>query len=305
MKPKLEVDIGGLKLKNPVMVASGTFGYGDEFKGQLDPSKLGAIITKTITRHRREGNRPPRVTETAAGMLNSIGLQNNGLDDFIENKLKNYKSLGTKLIVSLGGETNDEYVEMAKALSSFKEVAALELNISCPNIEYKDKIIAQDRDLTLNLVKEVRRATSLPLIVKLSPNVCDITRIAKAAQEGGADAISLINTLLGMAIDVDKQKPVLGNITGGLSGPAIKPIALRMVWQVHNMVSLPVIGMGGIMNARDAIEFIIAGASAVAIGTANFVDPCTALSVIDGIERYLVEHHFKDINEVVGSLNVS
>ncbi|OIO35123.1 MAG: dihydroorotate dehydrogenase B catalytic subunit [Candidatus Omnitrophica bacterium CG1_02_44_16] len=305
MKPKLEVDIGGLKLKNPVMVASGTFGYGGEFRDYVDPSKLGAIVTKTITRHRRDGNRPPRVTETAAGMLNSIGLQNNGLDDFIENKLKNYKNLGAKLIVSIGGETDDEYAEMAKALSSFKEVAALELNISCPNIEYKDKIIAQDRDLTLRLVKAVRRVTSLPLIVKLSPNVCDITRIAKAAQDGGADAISLINTLLGMAIDVDKRKPVLGNITGGLSGPAIKPIALRMVWQVHNMVSVPVIGMGGIMNARDAIEFIIAGASAVAIGTANFVNPGVSLEVLEGISSYLEEQNFKDVNELIGSLNVS
>jgi dihydroorotate dehydrogenase (NAD+) catalytic subunit len=305
MKPRLEVDIGGLKLKNPVMAASGTFGYGDEFSDYVDPSKLGAVITKTITRHRREGNRPPRITETAAGMLNSIGLQNNGLDDFIENKLKDYKGLKSKLIVSVGGETNDEYAEIVKALSSYKEVSAFELNISCPNIEYKDKIIAQDRDLTLRLVKDVRRVTSLPLIVKLSPNVCDITRIAKAAQEGGADAISLINTLLGMVIDVDKRKPVLGNITGGLSGPAIKPIALRMVWQVHNIVSLPVIGMGGIMNARDAVEFIIAGASAVAIGTANFVNPGASLEVLEGISSYLEEKNLKDVNELIGSLNVS
>ncbi|MFH0940537.1 MAG: dihydroorotate dehydrogenase [Candidatus Omnitrophota bacterium] len=305
MKPKLEVDIGGLKIKNPVMAASGTFGYGREFKDYVDPSKLGAIITKTITRHRREGNRPPRLAETAAGMLNSIGLQNNGLDDFIENKLKDYKDLKAKLIVSVGGETNDEYVEIVKTLSSYKEVSAFELNISCPNIEYKDKIIAQDRDLTLRLVKDVRRATPLPLIVKLSPNVCDITRIARAVQEGGADAISLINTLLGMAIDVDKRKPVLGNITGGLSGPAIKPIALCMVWQVHNIVSLPVIGMGGIMNARDAVEFIIAGASAVAIGTANFVNPGASLEVLEGISSYLAEKNFKDVNELIGSLNVS
>lgn len=305
MKPNLKVNIGSLKLKNPVMVASGTFGYGNEFKDYVDPSKLGAIITKTITRHRREGNRPPRLTETAAGMLNSIGLQNNGLDDFIKNKLKDYKGLKTKLIVSVGGETNDEYVEIVKTLSSYEEVSAFELNISCPNIEYKDKIIAQDRDLTLRLVKDVRRATPLPLIVKLSPNVCDITRIARAVQEGGADAISLINTLLGMAIDVDKRKPILGNITGGLSGPAIKPIALRMVWQVHNIVSLPVIGMGGIMNARDALEFIIAGASAVAIGTANFVNPGASLEVLEGISSYLAEKNFKDVNELIGSLNVS
>ncbi len=305
MRPKLEVNIGGLKLKNPVLVASGTFGYGSEFEEYVSPNKLGAMVTKTITRSRREGNRPPRVTETVGGMLNSIGLQNEGLDDFIENKLKKYKDLKTKLIVSIGGETNSEYVEMAGKLSSFKEVSAFELNISCPNIEYKDKIIAQDRDLTHHLVRDVRAVTKLPLIVKLSPNVFDITPIAKAAQDAGADAISLINTLLGMAVDVDKRKPVLGNITGGLSGPAIKPVALRMVWQVHNAVNIPVIGMGGIMNSSDALEFIIAGAQAVAVGTANFVDPAATLEVLSGIEAYLVKNNFKDINELVGSLNVS
>jgi dihydroorotate dehydrogenase (NAD+) catalytic subunit len=305
MKPKLEVNIAGLKLKNPVMVASGTFGYGDEFADYLDPGLLGAIITKTITLHRREGNRPPRISETVGGILNSIGLQNNGLQDFIDNKISSYKDLKTKLIVSVGGETNAEYVGIVGELSRYKEVSAFELNISCPNIEYKDKIIAQDEKLTYQLVKEVRLKTRLPLIVKLSPNVEDISKIAKAAQDAGADAISLINTLIGMAIDVRTRKPVLGNITGGLSGPAIKPVALRMVWQVRNKITLPIIGMGGIMSSRDALEFIIAGATAVAIGTANFVEPKTSLEVLSGIERYLVEHKFKDINEVVGSLNVS
>lgn len=305
MKPNLEVNIGGLKLKNPVLVASGTFGYGDEFKGFVPPAKLGALVTKTITRNRRDGNRPPRLSETVGGLLNSIGLQNDGLDDFIQHKLKNYKNLKTKLIVSVGGETNAEYVEMVERLSAFKEVNAFELNISCPNIEYKDKIIAQDSGLTFSLVRDVRRATNLPLIVKLSPNVCDIAKIAKSAQEGGADAVSLINTLLGLAVDVDKRRPVLGNITGGLSGPAVKPVALRMVWQVYNSVNIPVIGMGGIMNATDALEFLICGASAVAVGTANFVNPSTSLEVISGIAEYLEKNKFKNVGELVGSLNVS
>lgn len=305
MKPNLSVEIGSLKLKNPVMVASGTFGYGKEFRDYVDPDKLGAIVTKTITKERRDGNRPPRIFETAGGMLNSIGLQNEGLEDFIVNKLKDYKNLRTELIVSIGGETNAEYVDMAKSLSAYSEISAFELNISCPNIEYKDKIFAQDEKLTFQLVKDVRKATTLPLIVKLSPNVSDITGIARAAEEAGADALSLINTLIGMAIDVQTRHPLLGNITGGLSGPAIKPIALRMVWQVHNKVSLPIIGMGGIMNATDALEFILAGATAVAVGTANFVDPRASLDVLDGIAAYLVQHNYKDVSELIGSLNVS
>jgi dihydroorotate dehydrogenase (NAD+) catalytic subunit len=286
------------------MVASGTFGYGDEFADYVDPAKLGAIVTKTITRHRREGNRPPRLCETTGGVLNAIGLQNSGLDDFIASKMKRYKNFPTNLIVSVGGETNDEYAEVIKALTSFDEIAAFELNISCPNIEYRDKIIAQDQELTRRAVRAARAATDKPLIVKLSPNVCDITAIAQAAQEAGADALSLINTLLGMAIDVDARRSVLGNITGGLSGPAIKPVALRMVWQVHNKVTLPIIGMGGIMNARDAIEFLLAGASAVAVGTANFVEPRTALDVLHGIEAYCAKHRITDIKELIGSLNV-
>lgn len=305
MRPNLEVKIGTLKLKNPVMVASGTFGYGDEFRDFVQPEKLGAITTKTITLESRQGNRPPRVSETVGGMLNSIGLQNSGLKDFIENKIPSYKGLGTKLIVSVGGETNAAYAEVVRVLSAYKEVSAFELNISCPNIEYKDKIIAQDENLTRSVVKAVRGVTRLPLIVKLSPNVDDITKIARAAQDAGADALSLINTLLGMAIDVRTRKSVLGNITGGLSGPAIKPVALRMVWQVRNAVTLPVIGMGGIMEARDALEFLIAGATAIAVGTANFVEPRSALNVLEGIEEYLEKNGFKDIKELIGSLNVS
>lgn len=305
MKPKLEVNIGGLKLKNPVTVASGTFGYGEEFKEFVDVNVLGAIVTKTITKNRRDGNRPPRLCETVGGLLNSIGLQNSGLDDFIQTKMKLYKNLKTKLIVSVGGETAGEYIDLVRGLSQFSIVSAFELNISCPNVEYKDKIFSHDEALTFDLVRQVREETSLPLIVKLSPNVSDITRIAKAACDAGADAVSLINTLLGMAIDVKKRKPVLGNITGGWSGPAIKPLALRMVWQVHNSINLPIIGMGGIMNAEDALEFIIAGASAVAVGTANFVDPRATINVLDGITKYCVQNKVRDISELVGSLNVS
>lgn len=305
MKPKLEVYIDSLKLKNPVMVASGTFGYGREYADYVEPSRLGAIVTKTITKNRREGNRPPRICETTGGMLNAIGLQNDGLEDFIQEKLPACRDLGTKLIVSIGGETSSEYGEVIEALNTHPEVAAYELNISCPNIEYKDKIISQDEELTHKVVRDVRQKTDRPLIVKLSPNVSDITRIARAVQDAGADAVSLVNTFLGMAVDVETRRPVLGNITGGLSGPAIKPMALRMVWQVYNRISLPIVGMGGIMNARDAIEFLIAGATAVAIGTANFVDPRTSSDVVEGITAYLSQHHYKDVKELIGSLNVS
>ncbi|QAT17710.1 dihydroorotate dehydrogenase B catalytic subunit [Candidatus Velamenicoccus archaeovorus] len=304
-KPNLKVAIGSLKLQNPVMVASGTFGYGREYADYVDPARLGAIVTKTITKNRREGNRPPRICETTGGMLNAIGLQNEGLEDFIQEKLPACRDAGTKLIVSVGGETSNEYGEVIEALNAYPEVAAYELNISCPNIEYKDKIISQDEELTHKVVRDVRQKTDRTLIVKLSPNVSDITRIARAVQDGGADAVSLVNTFLGMAVDVETRRPVLGNITGGLSGPAIKPMALRMVWQVYNKISLPIVGMGGIMNARDAVEFLIAGATAVAVGTANFVDPRTPLEVVEGIASYLSQHHYKDVKELIGSLNVS
>lgn len=290
-------------MKNPVMVASGTFGSCDEYASYMDYDALGAFVTKTITKQPRLGNKPPRIYETASGMLNSVGLQNEGLDEFVSVKLKKLNALKTKLIVSVGGERGDDYIDIIKELSRHKSVSAIELNISCPNIEYDNCIIAQDPVLTRDLVKRARGATGLPLIVKLSPNVRDIVEIAQAAKEGGADAVSLINTLLGMAIDVDKRCSILGNITGGLSGPAIKPVALRMVWQVHTKVDLPVIGMGGIMSARDAIEFMIAGACAVAVGTANFVEPAVSLDIIKGISAYLEKHNFTDVNELIGSLN--
>lgn len=290
-------------MKNPVFVASGTFGSCDEYAEYADYGCLGAFVTKTITKMPRAGNKPPRIYETACGMLNSVGLQNEGLEEFIHVKLKKLKTLKTRLIVSVGGERVQDYVEIIQELSRHKNVDAIELNISCPNIEYDNCIIAQDPALTLEIVKRARGATSLPLIVKLSPNVRDIVEIAQAAKDGGADALSLINTLLGMAIDVDKRRSILGNITGGLSGPAIKPVALRMVWQVRNKVDLPIVGMGGIMNARDALEFIIAGASAVAVGTANFVDPGASIDILKGISAYLLKYNFKDVNDVIGSLN--
>lgn len=290
-------------MKNPVMVASGTFGSSDEYDGYVDYDTLGAFVTKTITKLPREGNKPPRIYETASGMLNSVGLQNEGLDEFVNVKLKKLSSLKTELIVSVGGEKANDYVDVVRELSRHRRVSAIELNISCPNIEYHNCIIAQDPQLTKELVKKARGVTSLPLIVKLSPNVRDIVEIAKAARDAGADALSLINTLLGMAIDVEKRSSILGNITGGLSGPAIKPVALRMVWQVCQSVNLPVIGMGGIMNARDAMEFIIAGASAVAVGTANFVSPGISCGIVKGMTDYLLKHGVAHIKDLIGSLN--
>jgi dihydroorotate dehydrogenase (NAD+) catalytic subunit len=303
MKPDMGVKIGGLKLKNPVLVASGTFGYGDEFKDYVDVSGLGGIITKTVTLRPRPGNPPPRVYETTGGMLNAIGLQNDGLENFVKEKLPKLRGLGTKAIVSVGGETQEEYRDIVRALSAFKEIDAFELNISCPNVAYKHKVFAHDVGLTRRLVAAARRATRRPLIVKLSPNVCDVTAIALAAQEGGADAVSLVNTFLAMAVDVEKRRSVLTHVTGGLSGPAIKPIALRMAWQVYQKIKVPVIGMGGIMDSRDALEFMIAGAAAVAVGTANFVTPQASLEIVEGIRRYLARHGLARPRELTGSLN--
>jgi len=302
MKPKLAVQIGSLKLKNPVMVASGTFGYGREFEEYVDPGRLGAVVTKTITQAPWEGNKPPRVYETTGGMLNAIGLQNDGVDRFIAEKVPSYRGFPAKVIVSIGGHTREEYAQVIERLEGCPEIAAYEMNISCPNIECADRLIAQDPALTREAVTRARRVTKKPVIVKLSPNVKDITEIALAAEEAGADAVSLINTLIGMAIDVTTRRSVLANITGGLSGPAIKPIALRMVWQVAQKVRIPVIGMGGIMTARDAVEFLIAGASAVAVGTANFVDPGASVAVVEGIEDFCKTHKIRDIKDIVGTL---
>ena len=300
----LSVDIAGIKMKNPVMVASGTFGYGEEYCTFFDLSELGAIVTKSITLRPRQGNRPPRIAETPSGMLNAIGLQNVGIDAFISEKMPFLRTLGIPIIVSISGEDETEYIEIAERLSQIADVSGLEINISCPNVAKGGMQFGSDSQMTYELINSLRCATNLPLIVKLSPNVTDIVEIAKSAEQAGADALSLINTFLGMSIDIKSRKPKLGNITGGLSGPAIRPIAVRMVWQVFNVVKIPLIGMGGIMNADDALEFIIAGATAVSIGTANFVNPTTAIEVIKGIEEYMQKNEFSDINNLIGCLNV-
>ena len=279
------VEIGRLKLRNPVMVASGTFGCGEEYAKLFDINKLGAIVTKTITLKARVGNPPPRIVETASGMLNSIGLENKGADDFLKEKSPFLKALKTKVVISVAGETTAELQELVKKVGSSGLADAIELNLSCPNI--KDRgIIAQDPKAVGAFVRAARKAAKTVLIAKLSPNVTDISEVAGAAEDAGADAVSLINTFPAMAIDIKTGRPVLGNVTGGLSGPAIKPIALKMVWDVHNAVKIPIIGIGGIMTAEDAIEFLLCGAKAVQVGTANFVNPKAPLEIIKGIEKY-------------------
>lgn len=303
MKPDLSVKIGRLHLKNPVLVASGTFGYAEEYDGLVPLKKLGAIVTKTITIKPRLGNPMPRIVETPAGLLNSIGLANEGIDNFIKEKLAFLKKAGVPIIVSIGGELSDEFVRLAKRLDDISGVSALELNISCPNIASGSRcLIAQDQKATYTLVKAVRRATKATVITKLSPNVSDITAVARAAEDGGSDAVSLVNTFLAMAIDVTTRRPKLGNVVGGLSGPAIKPLALRMVYETAQAICIPIIGMGGIMEAADALEFIIAGADAVAVGSANFVNPAASVEIIKGITRYMQKNRIKNIKELTGSL---
>lgn len=309
----LSVNIGRLKLKNPVMVASGTFGYAEEFNPFLDLKKLAAIITKTITLKPLPGNPPARTCETPAGMLNSIGLENPGLEVFIKDKLPFLKKIGVPIIVSIasrGGQ--EEFVELAKHLDKVDAVCALELNISCPNIKnleprtenLEPKLIAQDAKATYDLVKAVRKVTKKTIITKLSPNVTSITDIAMAAEAAGTSAISLINTLIGMSIDVETHRPKIASITGGLSGPAIRPIAVRMVWEVARKTKVPVIGIGGIMNATDALEFIIAGATCIQIGTANFIEPSATVQILNGIKMYMKKNNITDINRLVGTLEV-
>lgn len=298
----LETRIGKVILKNPVMAASGTFGT--EYRELIDINKLGAYITKTITLNARIGNVPPRVCETSSGMLNSIGLENGGLDDFIKNKTPGIGRLRIPLIVSIAGDDAAEFKELAKALSKIKKIAALEINLSCPNVRHgkRDFLIAQDEEATYEIIEAVRRSTALTVIAKLSPNVTDIKKIAKAAEEAKADAISLINTLVGMAVDIDTKKPVLGNVTGGLSGPAIKPVALSMVRAAYNSTKIPIVGIGGIMDHKDAIEFMLCGASAIQVGTANFVNPAGPIGIIDGIKKYMAKNSIKEIKELIGAL---
>ncbi len=298
----LGVKIHTLDFKNPVLTASGTCGFGDEIADFIDLSVLGGIVVKGTTLKHREGNAYPRMAETASGMLNAVGLQNKGVDYFITNIYPRIKDLDTKVIVNVNGSTIEEYVALTEQLNELDKIPAIELNISCPNVKEGGMAFGISSSSAEAVVKAVRKVYSKTLIVKLSPNVTSIAEIAKAVEGQGADSVSLINTLLGMAVNAETRKPVLSTITGGLSGPAIKPIALRMVWQVYNAVKIPVIGMGGIMNAADALEFIIAGASAVEIGTALFVDPTIPVKIIDGITEYMERHKIQSVNDLIGSL---
>jgi len=299
----LSVNIGKLKLKNPVMVASGTFGYAEEFKPFVDLKKLGAIVTKTITIRPRKGNPPPRTCETPGGMLNSIGLENPGIDCFIKEKLKALNKIGVPIIISIASEGGiEEFVVLAKKLDKIREAAAIELNISCPNIS-KKILISQDALATYETVKAVRKVTDKVIITKLSPNVTCITDIAVAAQSAGSDSVALINTLTGMSIDVFTRKPKIAAVSGGLSGPAIRPVAVRMVWECFNKIKIPIIGMGGIIDALSAIEFILAGAACVSVGTGNFINPKASVEIINGIEQYLKQNKISDIRKLTGALS--
>ena len=298
--PDLSVKIGDIRLKNPVIVASGTFGFGEEYEDFFDLSRLGAIISKGISLRPMAGNPPPRIFETEGGIINSIGLQNPGFQDFIKDKLPYYKRIKSHLIVNFFGSTQKEYIELASRFDGVRGISGLEMNISCPNIRKGGIVFGTNPKMAYNLVRKVRKSTKLTLIVKLSPNVTDIALMAKSAEEGGADAVSLVNTFKAMAINIHSRKPELGNVVGGLSGPAIKPIALRMVWEASQAVKIPIIGIGGIMKAEDAIEFILVGASAVQIGSANLVNPRTAIEVIDGIEKYLIENQIKRVEKLTG-----
>jgi dihydroorotate dehydrogenase (NAD+) catalytic subunit len=297
----LAVDIGSLKIKNPVMTASGTFGYGEEYADYVDLNRLGAIVVKGLSLKPRLGNPPPRIMETASGMLNAVGLQNIGVDVFIEEKLPFLQKHDVAVIANIYGESYLEYQKVARKLSSVKGVHALEVNVSCPNVKKGGLSFGADPKAAAEVTRRVKGETNLPVIVKLTPNVTDIAAIAQAVEKAGADAVSLINTLAGMSVDLKTRMSHLKNITGGLSGPAIKPVALRMVWQVVQRVSIPVIGIGGIMNAEDALEFLILGAKAVQIGTANFINPRATLNIIDGIQNYLIDNKIEDINEIIGT----
>ena len=285
-KNQLAITFCGIKMKNPVMVASGTFGYGKEMSEYFDLDKLGAVIVKTITLKARAGNRSPRIVETSSGMLNTIGLENKGVDYFIKKQLPFYDKYKVPLIVNIGGKNAREYVTLAKKLRPYKRINAIELNVSCPNVKKGGIQIGVDPTVLSKLVRDVKKVSRIPVIVKLTPNVTDIAGIAKCAKKAGADALSLINTLRGMAIDIETKKPILSTRTGGLSGPAIKPVALAMVYEVAKKVNIPIIGVGGISNYKDVLEFLIAGAKAVAIGTANFVDPLVTLKIIKDLEKY-------------------
>ena len=300
----LSVNIGELKMKNPVMTASGTFGYGEEFEDFIDISRIGGIIVKGTTLHKREGNPYPRMAETPSGMLNAVGLQNKGVNYFVEHIYPKIKDTDTNIIVNVSGSTIDDYVKTAEIINELVNIPAIELNISCPNVKQGGMAFGVSAAGACDVISAVRSVYKKTLIVKLSPNVTDITEIARAAEASGADSVSLINTILGMAIDAEKRCPLLSTVTGGLSGPAVKPIALRMVWQVAKAVKIPIIGLGGIMDWKDAVEFMLAGATAVQIGTANFIDPAVTVKVIDGINNYLDRHGYSSVKDIIGALEV-
>ena len=304
MSVNLEVKIGKLKLKNPVMAASGT--WGAEYGEFYDIDSLGAVVLKTITLKARTGNPPPRVCETASGMLNSIGLENKGVEDFINNKLPVFRGAKTRLIASIAGNDKNEFKALARRLSGCRLVDAIELNLSCPNISYglKEDLIAHNEKAVYEVVKAVRRSTKLTVITKLSPNVTDIKVFAKAAEAGGSDAIALTNTFIGMVVDIETKAPMLGNVTGGLSGPAVKPLSLRALWEAGKAVDIPIVGIGGIMDYKDAVEFMLCGATAIQVGTANFIDPAAPVEIIKGLEGYLKRKKLNDINKLVGTLKL-
>jgi len=299
----LAFKIGSLSFKNPVLTASGTFGYGSEFDEFFNVSNLGGIIVKGLTMEPREGNPYPRMAETASGMLNSVGLQNKGIDHFESSIYPKLAKYGTHVIVNINGSVIDDYVALAERINSLEKIPAIELNISCPNVKMGGMAFGTVLNSAREVTRAVRAVYDRKLIVKLSPNVTDIVSFARVAEEEGADAVSLINTLLGMAIDIRNIRPALSTITGGLSGPAVKPIALRMVWQVARAVKIPVLGLGGIMNADDAVEFLLAGASAIQVGTASFINPMAPVEILEGIGKYIEEQGFSDVGEIVGLIN--
>lgn len=298
----LRVNIGKLEMKNPVMTASGTFGYGLEFQDFVDLEQIGGIIVKGTTLHHREGNPYPRMAETPMGMINAVGLQNKGVHYFVDHIYPQIKDINTNMIVNVSGSQVEDYAETARIINGLDNIPAIELNISCPNVKQGGMAFGVSAHGAEEVVSAVRKVYDKTLIVKLSPNVTDITEIAKAAEAAGADSVSLINTLLGMAINAEKRKPVLSTITGGMSGAAVKPIALRMVWQVAKAVNIPVVGLGGIMNWEDAVEFLLAGATAIEIGTANFIDPAITVKVAQGIDDYLNRHGFSSVKDIIGAL---
>lgn len=300
----LTTNLGTIQLKNPVMTASGTFGFGTEYLDFMDLGRIGGIIVKGITLRERQGNPYPRMAETPSGMLNAVGLQNKGVDYFVKHIYPEIKDFDTNVFVNVSGSTVDDYVATAEILNDFEKIPGIELNISCPNVKEGGMAFGVSCPLASEVVKAVRKVYKKELMVKLSPNVTDVAEIARAVEAEGADSLSVINTLLGMAVDAKTRKPLLSTITGGLSGPAIKPIALRMVWQVANTVKIPVVGLGGIMNATDAIEFLLVGATAVQVGTANFIDPAISVKIVDGIDKYLDDNGFKSVSEIVGGMIV-